>query len=166
MQLTADPLFTNHAQDDYHLQPGSSSLDAGDNLTPKLLDTDIDGETRILDGGGNGSAIVDMGVDEFLALPVFDICLQDENNGNMLKTNSTTGKYLFARSGGITLGGTGNLIVRGSLIILQANAPDHSVLALIERRLKKAAAFISFPSQGVAFTIVNKNTCDNTCSGP
>jgi Domain of unknown function (DUF5123)/Right handed beta helix region len=163
--ISTDPLFTNPAQGDYHLQQGSPSIDAGDNLTPNLLDTDIDGDPRILDGDGNGTATVDMGVDEFLAPTVFDICLQDESNGNMLKINSTTGQYLFTRSGGITLGGTGNLIVRGSLIILHARAADHSVLALIERRLKKAAAFISVPSQGVVFTIVDKNTSDNTCSG-
>jgi nitrous oxidase accessory protein NosD len=163
--ISADPRFTNPAQGDYHLQQGSPSIDAGDNLTLNLLDTDFDGDPRILDGDGNGTATVDMGVDEFPAPPVFDICLQDESNGNMLKINSTTGQYLFTRSGGITLGGTGNLTMRGSLIILRAHAADHSVLALIERRLKKAAAFISVPSQGAVLTIVDKNTSDNTCSG-
>jgi Kelch motif len=103
--------------------------------------------------------------EEFLAPPVFDICLQDESNGNMLKINSTTGQYLFTRSGGITLGGTGNLTVKASLIILQAHAADHSVLALIERRVKKAVALIHVPSQRAAYTIVDKNTSDNTCSG-
>jgi parallel beta-helix repeat protein len=163
--ISADPLFTNPAQGDYHLQQGSPSIDAGDNLTPNLLDTDIDGDTRILDGDGDGIAIVDMGVDEFLVRPSFDICLQDESNGNMLKINSTTGQYLFTQSGGITLGGTGNLTVRGSLIILQARAADQRVFALIETRLKRAAAIIRVPSQGATFTIVDKNTSDNTCSG-
>ena len=65
--ISADPLFTDPTQGDYHLQQGSPSIDAGDNLTPNLPDTDIDGDPRILDGDGNGTAIVDMGVDEFLA---------------------------------------------------------------------------------------------------
>jgi parallel beta-helix repeat protein len=163
--ISADPLFANPAQGDYHLQQGSPSIDSGDNLAPNLPDADIDGDTRILDGDGNGTAIIDMGVDEFLAPPSFDICLQDESNGNMLKINSTSGQYLFTGYGGITLGGTGNLTVKGSLIILQAHAGDHNVLALIERRLKKAAAIINVPSLGAIFTIVDKNTTDNTCSG-
>ena len=93
--ISADPLFTNPTQGDYHLQQGSPSIDSGDNLTPDLPDTDVDGDPRILDGDGNGTAIVDMGVDEFLALTSFDINLQDESNGNMLKINSTNGQYLF-----------------------------------------------------------------------
>jgi Big-like domain-containing protein/parallel beta helix pectate lyase-like protein len=65
--ISADPRFTNPAQGDYHLQQGSPSIDTGYNQAPNLLDTDIDGDPRILDGDGNGTAIVDMGVDEFLA---------------------------------------------------------------------------------------------------
>ena len=65
--ISADPLFINPTQGDYHLQQGSPSIDAGDNLTPNLPDTDIDGDPRILDGDGDGTAIVDMGIDEFLA---------------------------------------------------------------------------------------------------
>jgi hypothetical protein len=34
-------------------------------MTPNLPDKDIDGDPRILDGDGDGTAIVDMGVDEF-----------------------------------------------------------------------------------------------------
>jgi parallel beta-helix repeat protein len=67
--ISADPRFTNPTQGDYHLQQGSPSIDSGDNLTPNLPDKDLDGHPRILDGDGNGTAIVDMGVYEFLAPP-------------------------------------------------------------------------------------------------
>src|SRR4030095_9351387 len=63
--ISADPLFANPAEGDYHLQQGSPSIDVGDNLTPNLPDKDLDGQPRILDGDGNGTEIVDMGVDEF-----------------------------------------------------------------------------------------------------
>jgi hypothetical protein len=65
--ISADPLFTNPTQGDFHLQQGSPSIDSGDNQAPNLPDTDIDGDLRILDGDDDGTAIVDMGVDEFLA---------------------------------------------------------------------------------------------------
>jgi hypothetical protein len=93
--ISADLLFTNSTQGDYHLQQGSPSIDSGSNLAPDLPDTDVDGDPRILDGDGNGTTIVDMGIDEFLALTSFNIRLQDKSNGNMLKINSTNGQYLF-----------------------------------------------------------------------
>jgi hypothetical protein len=80
--ISADPLFTNPTLDDYNLQPGSFSIDAGDNQAPNLPDTDIDEDPRILDGDGNGSVIVDMGVDEFLPPTSSNISLQNESNGN------------------------------------------------------------------------------------
>jgi hypothetical protein len=67
--ISADPQFTNPTQGDYHLQQVSPSIDAGDNLTPNLPDKDLDGNPRILDGDGNGTATIDMGVYEFLLPP-------------------------------------------------------------------------------------------------
>jgi hypothetical protein len=81
--ISADPLFTNPTQGDYHLQQGSPSIDSGDNLTPDLPDKDVDGDPRILDGDGDGTAIVDMGVDEFLAPPSFNISLQLDRRRRM-----------------------------------------------------------------------------------
>jgi hypothetical protein len=80
--ISADPKFINPTQGDYHLQQGSPSIDAGANQASNLPDTDIDGDSRILDGDGNGTATVDIGVDEFLPPPSSNISLQDESNGN------------------------------------------------------------------------------------
>ncbi|MBO0859818.1 MAG: hypothetical protein J2P21_15410, partial [Chloracidobacterium sp.] len=67
--ISADPLFIAPTQGDYHLHQISPSIDAGDNQAPNLPDTDIDGGPRILDGDGNGTATIDMGVYEFLLPP-------------------------------------------------------------------------------------------------
>ncbi len=63
--ISAGPLFVDSANGNYHLQPGSPSIEVGDNTAPNLPATDFDGDPRILDGDGNSQAVIDMGVDEF-----------------------------------------------------------------------------------------------------
>ncbi len=57
--INADPLFTNPAGDDYHLESGSPCINVGDNnAVPPSVVTDLDGNPRIIDG------TVDMGAYE------------------------------------------------------------------------------------------------------
>jgi hypothetical protein len=91
--ISADPLFTDPTQGDYRLQQGSLSIDSGDNLAPNLPDKDLDGRPRILDGNGDGTATIDMGVYEFSPLPGISIRLQYENDGNMPKINWLASVY-------------------------------------------------------------------------
>ncbi len=69
--IDSDPLFVDPANGDYHLSPGSPSIDAGDNTTVPLgVTTDLDGNPRYIDifavaDTGNGTLpIVDMGAYE------------------------------------------------------------------------------------------------------
>ena len=52
------------ANGDLHLDPGSLCIDVGNYAAPYLPSHDFEGDIRILDGDGDGTAIVDMGVDE------------------------------------------------------------------------------------------------------
>jgi parallel beta-helix repeat protein len=63
--IDADPLFVDPDSGDFHLADGSPCIDAGTNAAPDLPDYDFEGDDRILDGNGDGTATVDMGVDEF-----------------------------------------------------------------------------------------------------
>jgi hypothetical protein len=62
--IESDPLFVDPGNGDLHLGPDSPCIDAGDNDSPYLPDFDFEGDARVLDGDGDGTAIVDMGVDE------------------------------------------------------------------------------------------------------
>src|SRR5262245_20036948 len=67
--ISPDPEVIAPTQGDYHLQLFSPSIDTGDNTAPNLPDTDLDGDPRILEGDGNETATIDMGVDEVLLPP-------------------------------------------------------------------------------------------------
>ncbi|MGD0693506.1 MAG: choice-of-anchor D domain-containing protein [Terriglobia bacterium] len=56
--ISADPLFLNSTSN-FHLQPGSPAIDAGNNSAPGLPSTDLDGNPRIQNG------TVDIGAYEF-----------------------------------------------------------------------------------------------------
>jgi hypothetical protein len=61
----ADPRFIDPAQGDYHLAFGSPAIDAGDNDPPGGNNSvDLDLGPRIVDGDGDGTAIVDLGAYE------------------------------------------------------------------------------------------------------
>ncbi|NIV37023.1 MAG: hypothetical protein GWN58_48605, partial [Anaerolineae bacterium] len=63
--IELDPRFVEPDSGDLHLQPDSPCIDVGDNDALDLPDYDFEGDLRILDGDGDGWAVVDMGTDEF-----------------------------------------------------------------------------------------------------
>jgi hypothetical protein len=60
--ISANPLF---AAGTYYLQAGSPCIDKGDGTAADIPATDFGGGVRIRDGNGDGSIIIDMGIDEF-----------------------------------------------------------------------------------------------------
>jgi hypothetical protein len=63
--IDLDPSFIDTTIGDYRLGSGSSCIDAGDNSSVSTP-FDLAGNPRIFDGNGDASAIVDMGVYEYL----------------------------------------------------------------------------------------------------
>ncbi|MCK5564908.1 MAG: hypothetical protein KAJ07_06640 [Planctomycetes bacterium] len=62
--MDIDPLLVDMENGDLHLLPDSDCIDGGDNSVVSDPN-DLDGNERIVDGDGDGEAIVDMGAYEF-----------------------------------------------------------------------------------------------------
>jgi parallel beta-helix repeat protein len=69
--IDADPRFVDPDNENFHLRPDSPCIDAGYNEAVDLVDFDFEGDARIMDGDRDGTATVDMGVDEVHWHPVY-----------------------------------------------------------------------------------------------
>jgi uncharacterized delta-60 repeat protein len=95
----------------------------------------------------------------------FDICLQDDGNGNLLKFSSLTGDYVFSNCRkGITLTGRGTVKIRICKIELKDSQPDRNLSALSNPCVHNGVASMQVFSQGRAFVIVDGDTRNNVCS--
>ncbi len=98
---------------------------------------------------------------------IFDICLQDDSNGDTLMVNSITGLYQFTRcSDGVVVSGTGNLISHNGSISLKHVADDRRVLAKIDRTGNSATASLEFFPLMITAAIKDRNTSNNSCACP
>lgn len=99
--------------------------------------------------------------------PDFDLCLQDDDSGDLLRFNSLTGDYLFMsrHAGGFTLAGAGRVSRTGCLIELR----DAMVETTLDRcpiaPLNRGRATIRRTPLGPTFVIVDSDTTNNTCAG-
>jgi len=67
--ISLEPGFVDGISGDFHLTPSSPCLDAGSNsAVPAWLTTDFENNPRIIDGNGDGNAVVDMGAFEFISM--------------------------------------------------------------------------------------------------
>ena len=73
-QTSAGPGFADPAARDYHLDPGSAMIDAGNPAEPPAGAVDLDGDARAIDGDGDPACTArrDMGADEFVLAPPSD----------------------------------------------------------------------------------------------
>ncbi|HJZ78141.1 MAG TPA: right-handed parallel beta-helix repeat-containing protein [Vicinamibacterales bacterium] len=94
--ISADPLFVNSAAGDYHLLPNSPSVDVGDNGAGALPAIDLDGDPRVLDGDGDGLAVVDMGADEVAGVQAPLTVVVDVKPGSRRNTVNPRSKGMLA----------------------------------------------------------------------
>ena len=97
----------------------------------------------------------------------FDVCIQDNNNGNTFQFNSITGLYLFTKCGpdGFTLTGTGVLGVKNGVLNLTHYTPDRRVQAFLYSN-NRGTAGIQSPPNAFPISIIDSNITDNSCTCP
>jgi 6-phosphogluconolactonase (cycloisomerase 2 family) len=98
---------------------------------------------------------------------VFDLCIQDESSGDLLRLNTTTSAYQLTRClNGFTLSGTARLTRRGCTLTVQDLSTDRRIMAQIDTCSNRATASIQIFSQGGTFTLTDRNMTNNTCHCP
>jgi predicted outer membrane repeat protein len=91
--IDAEPMFADSGNGNYRLSAGSPCVDAGDNDSVPADVCDLDGNTRIYDGDGDGISVVDMGAYELGLLPIevsmklVPQALNPGSHGNWVKAN-------------------------------------------------------------------------------
>ncbi|MCP4708332.1 MAG: right-handed parallel beta-helix repeat-containing protein [Planctomycetes bacterium] len=96
--IDVEPMFVDAGSGDYRLMAGSPCIDAGDNGGVTTI-FDLDGRPRVVDGDGDGVAVVDMGAYEFTTnhRPVAeaggDLVVWAEPNGVALVRLDGSGSY-------------------------------------------------------------------------
>jgi uncharacterized delta-60 repeat protein len=121
------------------------------------------GRTQTLDSI-NESAIALVRYEGAPGAPSFDLCIQDESNGNLLQINTATREYLFTNCAGLSVGGTASFTARGCTLTIQDNQPDRRVLIRFDTCLNRATASVRPLAQGTTLTITDRNTNDSSCA--
>jgi uncharacterized delta-60 repeat protein len=95
----------------------------------------------------------------------FDICLQDDSNGNLFQFNSTTGDYKFSNCRkGFTLTGRGTVSVRFCKVELQAVERDRNISVSLNTCTHTGTASVQDSTRKQTYTITDRDITNNTCS--
>jgi uncharacterized delta-60 repeat protein len=96
--------------------------------------------------------------------PNFDICIQDDRNGNLLQFNSETGDYQFRDCRkGFTLAGRGTVRIRACKVELQDSGRDRSLTVLANTCTHVGAVSLQVASPNRSFTVSDAVITNNTC---
>jgi hypothetical protein len=93
----------------------------------------------------------------------YQFCIQDQSNGNVLTVNLVTGEYQFTNCQGVTLGGTATLTRKGCSVTLQHNSASGRLIARIDTCTKTGTASFQTFSPASTFSIVDRDSSNNSC---
>ncbi len=103
--LQAQSIFEDIQNGDFHLAPGSIAIDAGFDTLGYYYPFDMDYNTRVWDGDGNGTAIIDIGPFEYGAPALggiegitYNPITGDFVDYVLIKINNVPGEFTFSDS--------------------------------------------------------------------
>jgi uncharacterized delta-60 repeat protein len=97
--------------------------------------------------------------------PAFDICLQDDRNGNLLQFNSTTGDYQFFNCRkGFSFAGRGEAQTRFCKTEFRASGPDRVISASVNVCTRAGSASIRVLPQPATYSISDSDITNNSCA--
>ena len=115
--LQAQSIFEDIQNGDFHLAPGSIAIDAGFDTLGYYYPFDLDYNHRVWDGDGNGTAIIDIGPNEYGApafggiqgstydpvsgLPVDYVLIKIDNIAGEFTFSDSVGSYDYKLSAGV-----------------------------------------------------------------
>jgi len=87
--VATDPELVDPEDGDFHLGRESPAIDSGTNTVPGLPSADFEGDPRVLDGNGDGTAVVDRGADEFAEwVSIVEIDIKPRSDSNPINPMS------------------------------------------------------------------------------
>ena len=151
-------------------EPTGSPVDAGQASTSVAMgDFNLDGSPDLAVANRIPAGAVTLLLNT--CANIVSLCLEDDNNGNQLQFNSSTGDYRFTDCRkAITLTGTGRVTndPSGCKVTLQDSGPipkrpDRSVLVKVNRCTQTARASIVNFVSGSSSTINDTDMTNNSC---
>jgi hypothetical protein len=98
--ISEDPLFVDPTISGYQLRAGSPCIDTGDNEAPGLPESDLDVNPRIVDGDGDGAAVIDMGAFEYQGVTAIEATIDiDPDTLNLKNKGNWVTAYIELPAG-------------------------------------------------------------------
>jgi uncharacterized delta-60 repeat protein len=159
---------TDGSLDDNFMNGGTTTTDFSGGAD-QLFATAMQSDGKIIAAGAtiNSAGNSDFALARYLtadAQTQYDLCLQDEQSGNYLEINSSSGEYLLTRCDNNWLAGTGAVSTDGSTFSLHHEAADRVVSVSVNLGKRKAQITIRAFSPAVKTKIKDKNIDNNSCS--
>lgn len=98
--ISQDPLFIDSSSSNYHLTQTSPCIDTGNDSANMFSTTDVDGETRKTDIPGRGTALIDIGADEYQSGIYLSFTAPSSNNLTILSSDVITLSGIASYNGG------------------------------------------------------------------
>jgi hypothetical protein len=96
---------------------------------------------------------------------IYNECLKDDSNGNLVKFNASTGAYEFTVcSTGLVISGVGTVQIKGAVVTIQHVNNTRRLVLKLDRNSKRGTASLQTINPAKEYIITDTNYTDNVCA--